>query len=533
MDVESIKKLRTPTRSNFARALNKASEILDKKIEDTDVLAAQIVLLQQKFKELNDLDTKILAILQNDTTCTQENFDLEYEAITAYEDRLLETKTKLQRRLNTLEKPKQEVTVIKEASDNCNRKFKLPVLELKQFNGNIKEWLQRWGQYKKIREDSDIVDDDKFQYLIQSTLKGSPARQLVESFPPSGKNYEEAVKRLKQGFGRDDLLIEVYIRDLLSVVINNANPQGQKYSVVKLYDTLEGQLRSLKSLGVAKDNFSAILLYPLVESCLPSDLLKVFERTQSELITTETTGSDRLTHLLSFLKKEIESEQKLIIARSSFELDNNNKKPITHHSREKRNIPSASDLFNGSKRNTLPVESKNSECAFCDKSHTSQNCWFAKSLTYEKKKEILLNRGICFRCLNSKPRHIARFCKQQVNCSKCNGQHLSIMCKMNDKYRTNKNNEKSSEEKIVTESSLTNKTSIRQVYLQTVVVKIRGNSRTRFIRVLFDTGSQRSYISKYAAESMKYEVISEESVLHSLFGGVEKAERQKIFGSFK
>ncbi|GBN14651.1 hypothetical protein AVEN_212300-1 [Araneus ventricosus] len=214
MDVESIKKLRTPTRSNFTRALNKVSDILDKKIEDTDVLAAQIVLLEQKFKELNDLDTKILAILQNDTTCTQENFDLEYEAITAYEDRFLETETKLQRRLNTLEKPKQENcynrTVIKEASDNCNRKFKLPELELKQFNGNIKEWLQWWGQYKKIHEDSDIVDDDKFQYLIQSTLKGSPARQLVESFPPSGQNYEEAVKCLKQGFGRDDLLIEVY-----------------------------------------------------------------------------------------------------------------------------------------------------------------------------------------------------------------------------------------------------------------------------------------------------------------------------------
>ncbi|KAF8792631.1 hypothetical protein HNY73_004203 [Argiope bruennichi] len=103
------------------------------------------------------------------------------------------------------------------------------------------------------------------------------------------------------------------------------------------------------------------------------------------------------------------------------------------------------------------------------------------------------------------------------------------MCNANDECASNKNDEKSSEEKIVTDSSLTNKTSLRQVYLQTLVVKIRGNGETKLICCLYDTGSPRSYISKYAAERMNYEVISEESILRSLFSGVEKAENHKKY----
>ncbi|GFS58898.1 uncharacterized protein NPIL_211521 [Nephila pilipes] len=94
-------------RSNFTKALNKSPDILVPKVEDTDVLAAQIDLLEQKYKNLKDLGRRILSNLQSGTTVQQE-FYQEYEAIIAYEDWLLETKMKFQRRGNVLEKPKQE-----------------------------------------------------------------------------------------------------------------------------------------------------------------------------------------------------------------------------------------------------------------------------------------------------------------------------------------------------------------------------------------------------------------------------------------
>ncbi|XP_055926927.1 uncharacterized protein LOC129958458 [Argiope bruennichi] len=40
--------------------------------------------------------------------------------------------------------------------------------------------------------------------------KGSPADELIKSFPPGGENYEKAVKQLKLRYGREELLVEVY-----------------------------------------------------------------------------------------------------------------------------------------------------------------------------------------------------------------------------------------------------------------------------------------------------------------------------------
>lgn len=83
------------------------------------------------------------------------------------------------------------------------RRFKLPKVELKKFNGEIKEWLCFQGQFKKVHEN--IAPVDKFIYLSQSTVEGSRACELVDSFPPSVENYEQAIECLKARFGREDL----------------------------------------------------------------------------------------------------------------------------------------------------------------------------------------------------------------------------------------------------------------------------------------------------------------------------------------
>lgn len=71
------------------------------------------------------------------------------------------------------------------------RKFKLSKIEFKPFGGDIKDWLSFWVQFKKIHEDADIDNHDKSEYLVQGTIEGSRARQLVENFPAIGENYGE------------------------------------------------------------------------------------------------------------------------------------------------------------------------------------------------------------------------------------------------------------------------------------------------------------------------------------------------------
>ncbi|GFW04248.1 uncharacterized protein TNCV_2670131 [Trichonephila clavipes] len=48
----------------------------------------------------------------------------------------------------------------------------------------------------------------------------SKATRLISSFPIASENYSKAVQWLKIRFGREDLLVEIFVRDLLSLMKN-------------------------------------------------------------------------------------------------------------------------------------------------------------------------------------------------------------------------------------------------------------------------------------------------------------------------
>lgn len=91
-------------------------------------------------------------------------------------------------------------------------------------------------------------------------------------------NYPKAIASLKDRFGRDHLLVEVYVRELLKMVISNACKKD-KVDILKTFDKLESHLRALDSLGVTTDKCAA-MLYPIVESSLPEELLRTWQRSQ-------------------------------------------------------------------------------------------------------------------------------------------------------------------------------------------------------------------------------------------------------------
>ena len=82
-----------------------------------------------------------------------------------------------------------------------------------------------------------------------------------------------------------------------------------------MYDQIEAQLRSLETLGVQSDTCSAIL-FPLVESYLPEDLLRIWDKLTC--FNDDDSSKVRLDRLMSFLRKEIESKEREALAVSGF-----------------------------------------------------------------------------------------------------------------------------------------------------------------------------------------------------------------------
>ncbi|GFU02162.1 integrase catalytic domain-containing protein [Trichonephila clavipes] len=149
------------------------------------------------------------------------------------------------------------------------------------------------------------------QYLLQPHSK---AERLVLSFPATAANYSKAIEQLKERFGRDDLLVQIYVRDLLGLVMKNAVKERSKTDLTYMYEELEGKLRALESLGRTQEKYGDFLI-PLVESCLPEETLLAWERSRNHESTQNTRS---LEHLMNFLRKEVQGEEMVQLARTGF-----------------------------------------------------------------------------------------------------------------------------------------------------------------------------------------------------------------------
>ncbi|GFU78778.1 integrase catalytic domain-containing protein [Trichonephila clavipes] len=145
------------------------------------------------------------------------------------------------------------------------------------FSGDPKEYLTFWSIFLKIHDSEELTAIDKFQYLYQSMDPDSKAARLIPSFPITTENYTKAVEQLKLRFGREDLLVQKYVRDLLSL--------------------------------------------PLVESCLPENVLRAWERRRISENTDDATSQRSLEKLMCFLRHEVESEEMIRLAREGFDKD--------------------------------------------------------------------------------------------------------------------------------------------------------------------------------------------------------------------
>ncbi|GBN74254.1 hypothetical protein AVEN_148711-1 [Araneus ventricosus] len=138
------------------------------------------------------------------------------------------------------------------------------------------------------------------------------------------------------------------------------------------------------------------MLYPLVESSLPDDTLKAWQRFRAidrghrETESSEPNDKKESTHrmdldgLLSFLLDEIEGEERVSIATKSFTKYQSPKPWNTKHvgfkNREEfAQAPSASTLI-------ATYEKNPNACIFCSGIHESGDCFKARKMSSEKAK---------------------------------------------------------------------------------------------------------------------------------------------------
>ncbi|UYV80141.1 hypothetical protein LAZ67_18001817 [Cordylochernes scorpioides] len=503
-----LKKLRTPVRARFTKAFNELeTEIKKKEVKKADVEKI-LRRLQTHHEKLSILNMRMEEALLRESA-SEDIFTAEYESVFEYEDNFSNIMTDYEALAE-----KDDISTI---SGTAAMNYRLPKLEFKKFGGEPREWITFLSQFSTIDRDPQMPPETKFQYLFQATAENSEAREAVESFPPSADNYPKVIEYIKSRFGEDEMLVEIYVRDLLQNVLQNVRAEG-KMSVVKLYDRLETQLRALETLGVARDKFAA-MLYPLVESALPEDTLRVWERSQ---YTTEVKGENRVN-----------------MAKAAFKIDNNqdakddrsNRKSLSKKNTGSK-MPTATDLAN--------TTQMRNNCIFCGNGHPSQECYSGQRMHLPENKDKAKGKNVCFWCLL--PGHGFKKCRIKPRCPVCGGKHYTIMCPTLEAQKTShlqKAELKVSRESPATKqetanqftSTTSNNATVGGVYLQTLIVKISGPKGKHNVRVLLDCRSQRSYISKRMVDALGLKRVQQVTLTHNLFGGGEI--RQKKHNVYK
>ncbi|GFV40275.1 integrase catalytic domain-containing protein [Trichonephila clavipes] len=235
--------------SNFepwSKAYNRVEELIALENVDICKLEAELNVFKRKVDCLENTHSNILELLP------EKDYDAEFAVVEDFRDKAIRIQTKARRIING----QQNVcSVLNSTNDVCvamysvrnvvidKKNFQLSKLELRKFDGGIREWLYFWSQFEKIHVDSSI---EKIQINFN----------IYYNLPLKGLVLEKIVKITSE---------------------KNANPNFNSNNLCTLYDNSEQQICALETLGVPTDK-CARLLYPSVESCMPEDLLRAFYR---------------------------------------------------------------------------------------------------------------------------------------------------------------------------------------------------------------------------------------------------------------
>ena len=376
-------------------------------------------------------------------------------------------------------------------------RVKLPKISLPHFRGNLMKWTAFWDSFNSAVHLNDRLSDiDKFNYL-RSLLEGT-AFDAIAGLALSAANYGEAIDILKKRFGNRQLIISKHMESLLAV--NAVTSDQHLRELRRLYDQSEANIRSLKALGVEPEAYGAMLSSVLL-SKLPPELRLIVSR--------KVAASDLdMGSLLETFEQELNARERA-------------GNPAVQPNRRVQNQgrPATSAFV-------ATVQGQQT-CAYCRQSHSSVDCTTASDV--EARKKILLSSGRCFCCLRRS--HLAKECPSAGRCRNCRGKHHTSICERGTRPKENPSSAAASADlnpeapafSLNTTSTLCSAPG-RAILLQTARTVIRNPSNPKLAieaRLLFDSGSQRSYLTERAMKQLQLESTGGQTLSIATFGATQ------------
>ena len=295
---------------------------------------------------------------------------------------------------------------------------------------------------------------------------------------------------LKRRFGRPQLIVDAHYRSLSHLPPAKNNVAELRHC----YDTIECHLRSLQAVGenIDHQHFVSVILEKLPQKVRYQLYM---QKPEDEEWT--------VTKLRVLLGRHI----------SAMEMAGSEEVPVTHSHQHLKST--AGGLLAGNSHKSPGNSQKRSrsrQCIYCGESHWSNEC--SKYNSLQARKEKL--KGCCFNCVKSG--HVLKDCKVDRACAHCGRKdsHHRSLC--NTLFQQPPSPQIISAESSKTEGAMI--ASTNQVLMQTatVTVKNRKHNSSASVRLVLDSGSQRSYITEKLAKVLKLTLDQTEKLSVVTFG---------------
>ena len=467
-------------------------------------LESHLRTLLKRQKELTVIDNEISYLLEEDQiekeVCESLDFDSGIDEVVC----LIEGALKISK---SEDQPPKDLSNAAEstASSGLSRKVNLPKLTLPHFNGNVADWPAFWDIFESaINSDEELTDVMKFHYLF--SLLDGPAKDVVAGLTRTNRNYKEAIDLLHERFGTKQQIISMHVDSLyrLPAVKAASDVAGLR----ALFDKTEVIVRSLGTVGIDTKFYGIFLIHTLMGK-LPEEF---------RIIITRDLDSDTWTleQLLEAFKKELRVREKCQVSAAAAEAKVYVRKQAQ---------PSTTSALHVGNKGRFQAKASGPFCTFCQGNHASNSC--TKVTDPQVRMKLIKEKGKCFVCLKSG--HISRMCQSNIKCFQCQKRHHVALCGAFDKTSSASNPTQANEPPVQPNRGHQNQTSTHVghvsqnncILLQTARAKVsspRNETIASDVRILLDSGAQKTYITDKLAQSLNLPIVGKDKIVIKTFG---------------
>lgn len=367
----------------FDKYCDKLGEVLTEK-ERTE-LELRIQAFKNIYSNFNDIQATIE--LYSDESILDENIEYRERFEQLYFNVMAAAKCRLQ----------GEGVNSSKCADNSIKfaSVKLPDIKLPSFNGSYDQWLEFKNSYDTmIHKRIDLDPIQKFHYL-RSALSGS-ALQVISALEFTATNYVHAWELLSDRFHNTRLLTQNHVKSLYSLqnILTESPVQ-----IRKLIDTVNRNLRALKTIGEPVESWDTLIIY-LIVTKLDSSTEREWENHKGSIRSGLHGNSTlKLDDLLTFLKNKADTLEMISAShqKQTQSRDNNNKSSNSNDFK-KISFNKAHDVHSYV---STPYSSEKPirVCAMCHKNHALYTCVMFLNMSVKERSMFVEKEKVCPNCL--------------------------------------------------------------------------------------------------------------------------------------